>query len=188
MKSLRLSLPGVIRIEPKRFGDERGFFSEVYNKRAFADAGVALDFVQDNHSLSLKAGTVRGLHYQRPPYAQAKLVRVVRGSIADVAVDIRKGSPTYGCHITETLSAENWAQLFVPAGFAHGFCTLEPDTEVLYKVSAPYDPGSDAGIVWNDPTLAIDWPVEVADAILSAKDAALPRLADDPPPFEFHGE
>ena len=175
-----LSIPEVRLVVPDRFGDDRGFFSETYSRRAFAAAGIADEFVQDNHSLSAGAGTVRGLHYQAPPFAQAKLVRVVRGAILDVAVDMRRGSPTFGGHVRATLSAANGSQLFVPVGFAHGFCTLEPDTEVVYKVTAYYSREHDRGIRWDDPALGIDWPVAAAAAVLSAKDMALPRLADVP--------
>jgi len=159
MKAERLAIPDLILIEPARFGDDRGFFSEVWSRRTLAAHGITADFVQDNHSLSRQKGVVRGLHFQRPPTAQAKLVRVVRGSILDIAVDIREGSPTYGQHVACELSAANWQQLWIPAGFAHGFVTLEEDTEVLYKVDAYYDRATDAGIAWNDPALAIDWPV-----------------------------
>lgn len=163
-------------ITPRRFGDHRGFFSEVYNKRALAEAGIELEFVQDNHSLSAEVGTVRGLHFQTPPMAQDKLVRVTRGAVLDVAVDVRAGSPTYGKHVAVELSAENWRQLLVPIGFAHGFCTLAPDTEVMYKVTNYYSAAHDGGIAWDDPALGIEWPV--TDAVLSEKDRGLPRLAD----------
>lgn len=181
MKVEPLAIPGLLLVEPARFADARGFFSEVWSHRALAAAGLDVEFVQDNHSLSREAGVVRGLHFQRPPAAQGKLVRVVRGSILDVAVDIREGSPTYGRHVACVLSAANWQQLWVPRGFAHGFATLEPDTEVLYKVDAYYDRAADAGIRWDDPALGIDWRVE--NPILSDKDRAAPRLAEIPPPF-----
>ena len=181
MKVERLAIPDVLLVEPARFGDARGFFSEVWSRRALAQHGITADFVQDNHSLSREAGVVRGLHFQRPPAAQGKLVRVVRGAVLDVAVDLREGSPTYGRHVATRLSAENWRQLWVPRGFAHGFCTLEPDTEVLYKVDAYYDREADAGIRWDDPALGIDWPV--AAPILSDKDRAAPCLAEVAPPF-----
>ncbi len=176
-----LSLPAVRLIVPDRFGDDRGFFSESYSRRTLADAGIEDEFVQDNHSLSAQVGTVRGLHYQLPPFAQAKLVRVTRGAILDVAVDIRRGSPTFGQHVAATLSAAAWNQLYVPVGFAHGFCTLEPDTEVIYKVSAYYSRAHDRGIRWNDPELRLAWPVDAAAAILSAKDQIQPRLAEVAP-------
>jgi dTDP-4-dehydrorhamnose 3,5-epimerase len=175
-------LAGPILITPRKFGDNRGFFSETYNAEMLAEYGIQERFVQDNHSLSVDKGTVRGLHYQNPPHAQAKLVRVSRGSILDVVVDLRRGSPTYGQHIAEELSADNWSQLFIPIGFAHGFCTLAPDTELQYKVSDYYAPASDAGILWNDPALGIAWP-EFSGAQLSPKDIALPRFADIDTPF-----
>lgn len=173
-----LAIPEVRLLVPDRFADERGFFSETYSRRGLAEAGIEDEFVQDNHSLSAPVGTVRGLHYQLPPFAQAKLVRVTRGAVLDVAVDLRHGSPTFGRHVAATLSAANWSQLFVPVGFAHGFCTLEPDTELVYKVTAHYSREHDRGIRWDDPDLAIDWPVEPAVVVLSDKDRALPRLAE----------
>lgn len=178
MQITQLAIEAVKLIVPKRFGDNRGFFSETYNARTLADAGITDAFVQDNHSLSAEVGTIRGLHFQKPPYAQGKLVRVVRGSILDVAVDLRTGSPTYGQHVSAELSAENWAQLFVPVGFAHAFCTLEPNTEVIYKVTDYYAPEADAGVLWSDPDLAINWPVSPDKAVLSEKDQKLPRLKD----------
>ena len=173
-----LSIPEVKLLLPKKFDDHRGFFSETYSSRTFGDAGVNVAVVQDNHSLSFEKGTVRGLHFQIPPFAQAKLIRVTRGAIFDVAVDIRQGSPTYGQHVSATISAEAWNQIFVPTGFAHGFVTLEPNTEVLYKVSDFYSTEHDRGLRWNDPALAIPWPIAYADAILSDKDRAQPLLAD----------
>ncbi len=183
MEIVDLEIPGLKLIHPRRFGDQRGFFSEVYNRAALAEAGIATEFIQDNHSMSEREGTVRGLHFQRPPVTQAKLVRVARGRILDVAVDLRQGSPTFRRHVAVELSAQNWSQLLVPAGFAHGFCTLEPDTEVLYKVSAPYAPALDGGVIWNDPDLGIDWPVDASAAVLSEKDLRLPRLRDIAVPF-----
>ncbi|ATR19528.1 dTDP-4-dehydrorhamnose 3,5-epimerase (plasmid) [Roseomonas sp. FDAARGOS_362] len=174
------TLPEVRILRPKRFGDHRGFFSEVYNRARFAEAGIDIDFMQDNHSLSADVGTVRGLHFQSPPFAQDKLVRVVRGAILDIVVDIRRSSPNFGRHVSVELSAENWAQLLVPIGFAHGFCTLQPDSEVIYKVSAHYAPENDHGLAWDDPDLGIEWPVTKEAAILSAKDRQHPRLADLP--------
>ena len=168
---------------PRKHGDRRGFFSEVYNQRALAQAGIDVEFVQDNHSLSAERGTVRGLHFQAPPFAQDKLVRVVRGAVFDVAVDLRRASPTYGRHVSAVLSAEAWNQLLVPTGFAHGFMTLEPDTEVIYKVSNYYAPEHDKGLLWNDPALRIAWPIPEADAILSDKDRGQPRLAELVTPF-----
>lgn len=170
-------------IEAVRHGDDRGYFSETYNQRAFAAAGIGIDFVQDNHSYSRQAGTIRGLHFQRHPFAQDKLVRVVRGSIVDVAVDLRKNSPTFGRHVSVTLRADEPRQLLVPIGFAHGFCTLEPDTEVIYKVSNFYSPPHDRGIRWNDASLAIAWPFPADEAKLSAKDRQLPALRDIEVPF-----
>ncbi len=183
MNVVALDIPDVKLITPKRFGDSRGFFSEVYNARALADAGIDIVFVQDNHAFSSQTGTLRGLHFQKPPHAQTKLVRVTRGRIYDVAVDIRPGSPTYGRHVGVELSAGNWSQLLVPAGFAHGYCTLEPDTEVLYKVDAYYAPEHDAGILWSDPALAISWPVAADMAQLSDKDLRLPLFKDVGPAF-----
>ncbi len=171
-------------VRPGRHGDSRGFFSEVYRADVFRDAGLPVDWVQDNHSLSAAAGTVRGLHFQTPPFAQDKLVRVVRGAVLDIAVDMRRSSPTFGRFVSRELSAENWLQLFVPKGFAHGFCTLTADVEVLYKVTEYYAPKHDGGVAWNDPDLAVAWPVDAASAILSEKDRKLPRLADLGAPFE----
>jgi dTDP-4-dehydrorhamnose 3,5-epimerase len=178
MQIIPTSIPDVKIFAPKRFADARGFFSEVYNQKALTDFGCDLRFVQDNHSLSRAKGVVRGLHYQVAPAAQAKLIRVIHGAILDVAVDIRKGSPTFGKHICEVLSAENWRQALVPVGFAHGFATLEPDTEVIYKVTAPYSPKDERGIKWNDPALGIDWPVGEDSAILSDRDKLHPLFAD----------
>jgi dTDP-4-dehydrorhamnose 3,5-epimerase len=177
-------LAGLKLIAPKKFADNRGFFSETYNAEMLAELGIRDRFVQDNHSLSVEKGTVRGMHYQNPPHAQAKLVRVSRGSILDVVVDIRRGSPTYGQYVAEELSAENWNQLYIPIGFAHGFCTLAPDTELQYKVSDYYAPESDAGILWNDATLDIAWP-DFAGAQLSPKDLTLSRFADIDTPFGY---
>lgn len=179
-----LDIPGLKLVAPKRMTDERGFLSETYSRRSFAEGGVGHEFVQDNHSFSRARGTVRGLHFQIPPFAQDKLVRCARGAILDVAVDIRRGSPTYGAHVAVELSVENWRQLFVPAGFAHGFCTLQPDTEVIYKLTAVYSREHEKGVVWNDPDLAIAWPVTAAEAVLSGKDAELPAFADLPAYFE----
>jgi dTDP-4-dehydrorhamnose 3,5-epimerase len=180
-----LAIPDVKRLVPRVFRDQRGAFAESYNRRALEAAGVAVTFVQDNQSVSHEAGVVRGLHFQKHPRAQGKLVRVIRGAIFDVAVDIRMGSPTYGRHVTDVLSAENWKQLWVPVGFAHGYCTLEPKTEVLYKVTDYYAPEFEIGLGWDDPALAISWPVGAADAILSDKDRGLPKLAELEPVFHF---
>ncbi len=185
MQITDIGLFGIKLVTAKRFGDNRGFFSETYNADAFAAGGIDAVFVQDNHSLSEKQGVVRGLHYQMPPSAQGKLVRVVKGSILDVAVDIRRGSPTFGKHVAVTLSAENWQQLFIPEGFAHGFCTLEPATEVIYKVTSLYDPSAEAGLRWNDPELGIAWPVTENDAVLSGKDKEYPLLKDLTRMFEY---
>lgn len=177
------ALPDVRVVSPQRIGDQRGFFSETYNRQRFAEAGIDVEFVQDNHSLSALVGTVRGLHFQSVPFAQAKLVRVVRGRILDVAVDIRRSSPTFGKHVAVELSAENGLQLFIPVGFAHGFCTLEADTEIVYKVSAYYSAANDHGLRWNDPLLGIDWPAAPAEVILSDKDRYQPLLAELPAYF-----
>ena len=178
MKVERLQVPDLILVTPPRFGDERGFFSEVFKLGAFRDAGIDLPFVQDNQSLSRERGVIRGLHCQIAPHPQGKLVRCVRGAIWDVAVDARVGSPTYGQWGAAELSAENWAQLWVPPGFLHGFCTLQPDTEVIYKVTDVYDRASERGVVWDDPTLALPWPIQRGEAVLSDKDKVLPRWAD----------
>ena len=172
------ALPDVKVVVPVRHRDARGFFSERYNKRELAAAGIALDFVQDNHILSGPVGTVRALHYQLRPFAQDKLLGVLRGAVFDVAVDLRSGSPTFGKHVSVVVSADEGNQVLVPAGFAHGFCTLEPDTEVIYKVTEYYSPQHDRGILWNDPDLGIDWPVPETDALLSDRDRRHPRLRD----------
>lgn len=172
------AIPAVKIVTPKKFGDHRGFFSETWSRRAFAEAGLDLDFVQDNQSLSAPIGTLRGLHFQSPPFAQDKLVRVTRGRILDVAVDIRASSPSFGKHVAVELSAENWKQLLVPVGFAHGFVTLEPDTEVIYKVTAPYAPQNDHGLAFDDPALGIDWRLPLSGLTLSDKDRKHPRLAE----------
>ncbi len=171
-------LEGVLIFTPRQFKDDRGFFSETYNRRALEKFGINVEFVQDNHSLSIQPGIIRGLHYQIPPRAQAKLVRVVKGSIWDVVVDIRKQSPTFGQHFRVLLSADNWQQLYVPVGFAHGFVTREHDTEVIYKVTEYYDPASERGLLWCDPALAIDWGLLPEQAILSERDRHFPRLAE----------
>jgi dTDP-4-dehydrorhamnose 3,5-epimerase len=180
-----LAIPDVKRLVPRVFRDPRGAFAESYNRRMLEAAGLAVTFVQDNQSVSHEAGVVRGLHFQKDPHAQGKLIRVIRGSIFDVAVDIRQGSPTYGQHVTQVLSAENWKQLWVPVGFAHGYCTLEPNTEVLYKVTDYYAPECEFGLAWDDPDLGISWPVDGGQAILSDKDRGLPKLAELGPVFQF---
>jgi dTDP-4-dehydrorhamnose 3,5-epimerase len=185
MHARPLAIPEVLLIDPKLVRDDRGFFSETYVERTFAASGVPARFVQDNHSLSRQAGVVRGLHFQTDPHAQGKLVRVVRGSILDVAVDIRHGSPSFGRHVAVVLSAQNWQQLWVPRGFAHGFCTLEPDTEVFYKVTDYYAPECDRSILWNDPALGIAWPQPASGVTLSQKDAAARPLAEHPAYFTF---
>jgi dTDP-4-dehydrorhamnose 3,5-epimerase len=171
-------------LQPRRFGDERGWFSETYREKDFP--GLAR-FVQDNHALSLAVGTLRGIHFQAPPHAQDKLVRCVRGSIFDVAVDLRGGSPTYGKWVGTTLSAENGRQLLIPIGFGHAYLTLEPNTEIVYKVTDYYAPASDGGIRWNDPDIAVEWPAPVVEAQLSAKDKVQPLLKDFTTPFAYDG-
>ena len=170
-----LEIPAVVLVEAKAFDDQRGFFMETYKRSTFVDAGISEPFVQDNHSHSIR-GVFRGLHYQNPPSAQGKLVQAIRGEILDIAVDIRKGSPTYGRFVTETLSHKNHRLLFVPAGFAHGFLALSDEADVVYKVTSEYSPQHDSGILWNDPALGIELPL--ADVLLSEKDQALPLLAD----------
>jgi dTDP-4-dehydrorhamnose 3,5-epimerase len=177
------AIPDVLLITPRRFGDERGFFMETYSLPVLAKAGFTGVFVQDNHSLSAAKGTVRGLHFQAPPQAQDKLLRVVRGAIYDVAVDIRMGSPTYGRHVAAELSADNGRQLLVPAGFAHGFQTLTENAEVLYKVTAVYAPASEGGLLWDDPQLGIDWPISSAESTVNARDAGWPGLSAFRTPF-----
>ncbi|MXP62979.1 dTDP-4-dehydrorhamnose 3,5-epimerase [Roseomonas sp. M0104] len=174
-------------IRPRRFGDDRGWFVESWNRDRFAALGIRCEFVQDNHSMSAAVGTLRGLHFQRPPHAQAKLVRCLRGRIFDVAVDLRKGSPTYGHWVGATLTGEGGEQLFVPVGFAHGFVTLEPGSEVAYKTSAAYAPDCDAGIRWDDPTIGVEWPLPAHGPTLSAKDQRQPALAGFDTPFAYDG-
>lgn len=183
MEVTHFDIADVKVLVPKKHGDHRGFFSETYNRKSLAEAGIDVDFVQDNQSLSAEKGTVRGLHFQTPPFAQAKLVRVVRGSVFDVAVDLRRDSPTYGKHVGVVLSADAWNQIYVPAGFAHGVMTLEPDTELLYKVSDYYAPQHDKGLLWNDRDLGIEWPLAESDVILSEKDRNQPAFAGFESPF-----
>ena len=183
MEIRTFDIPGVTLLMPRRFADARGFFCETWNERAFRESVADVGFVQDNTSLSVARGTVRGLHFQKPPFAQGKLVQVLRGAILDVAVDIRSGSPTFGCHVATRLDAETGHQLWIPTGFLHGFCTLEENTQVAYKVTQYYSAAHDAGVVWNDPDLNIRWPVSAADAVLSDKDRQLPRLRELPELF-----
>ena len=184
MNVTETKLPGVRLLEPRRLGDERGFFSESWNRKTFLDHGIDMDFVQDNHSLSATVGTVRGLHFQSPPHAQAKLVRCGRGRLFDVAVDIRKGSPTFGQWVGYELSFENGLQLLIPAGFLHGFITREPDTEIIYKCSDYYAPDCDGAVRFDDPDLGIDWGLS-GDPVLSEKDANAPLMADFDSPFTY---
>jgi len=177
----------VVEIVPAKHGDHRGFFSEVYKRAEFETAGIAIDWLQDNQSFSAPAGTVRGMHFQVPPVAQAKLVRVLRGAIWDVALDIRRGSPSYGQWAARELSAEKWNQLLVPAGFAHCFMTLVPDTEVLYKVDAPWSQEHERAIRWDDPALGIPWPDLGVAPTLSDKDRDAPLLAQFDTPFVYEG-
>ncbi|SLN73566.1 dTDP-4-dehydrorhamnose 3,5-epimerase [Oceanibacterium hippocampi] len=184
MRIADTAIPGIKILTPQRHEDERGYFAEVWRQDRFAEAGIPGPFVQDNHALSRRAGTVRGLHYQLPPRAQGKLVRVVRGRVYDVAVDVRRGSPDFGRHVAATLDAAEGNQLWIPPGFAHGYCTLEDDCELLYKVTDFYSPDDEAGILWNDAALAIDWPVGAAWAEISGRDRALPPLAEQTRLFE----
>jgi dTDP-4-dehydrorhamnose 3,5-epimerase len=172
-----LALPELLLITPKRHGDARGWFAETWSRKTLADAGVEADFVQDNQAFNAKKGTVRGLHFQQAPHPQAKLVRALRGAILDVAVDVREGSATYGQWVSAELTAEGGEQLFVPRGFAHGYCTLTDDCELFYKVDGLYAPQTEGGLIWNDPDLAIPWPID-GEAVLSEKDKVLPRLKD----------
>ena len=187
MQITETSLPGVLILTPKRFGDARGFFSETWNRRALRAAGIDIDFVQDNHSLSLEAGTVRGLHFQAPPHAQAKLVRCGRGALFDVAVDLRRGSPSFGQWVGVELSFENARQLLIPAGFAHGFVTRAPETEIIYKCSDYYAPECEGAIRWDDPEIGIDWQLGAHAPVLSEKDAAAPGWREFDSPFVWEG-
>lgn len=180
-----LSIADVKLVIAQIHRDARGFFSETYRASDMRKAGISTDFVQDNHSLSAEAGTLRGLHFQIPPHAQGKLFRVVRGAVFDVAVDIRVGSPSYGQHVSAILSAENWLQMWIPPGFAHGYCTLEPNTEVIYKVTDYYTPDSERGLKWDDAALGIKWPVDPANVKLSDKDRTQPALVELAPAFVF---
>lgn len=179
-------LPGVRILTPRRFGDARGFFSESWSRRVLAEHGMDYDFVQDNHSVSARVGTVRGLHFQSPPHAQAKLVRCGKGNLFDVAVDIRKGSPTYGKWVGVELSFANGKQLMIPAGFLHGFVTREPDTEIVYKCTDYFAPAADGAVRYDDPDIGIDWGL-TGDPVLSDKDAAAPFLREFVSPFTYEG-
>jgi len=181
----RTEIPDVMLIVPRRFSDQRGWLTETYSTRSFSEALGGITFVQDNQAFSTLKGTRRGLHFQLPPESQAKLIRVLRGSIFDVAVDLRVGSPTYGRRVSRTLTDNSGEQIFIPRGFAHGYCTLEPNTEVAYKVDGFYAPACDAGLAWNDPTLGIEWPFTPEELILSEKDGALPTFADFVSPFQY---
>lgn len=178
MEIIRAKIEGVLIIQPRKFEDARGFFAPVFRPALLEEAGVDHGWVQDNQSLSVGKGTVRGMHFQRPPFAQAKLVRVVRGAALDVCVDLRRGSPTYGRHVAVQLTSDNLTQVYIPPGFAHGFCTLTDNTEVLYKVSAAWAPEHEGGIRWDDPALGIEWPVMPEDAVIAERDARWPLLAD----------
>ncbi len=182
-----LDIPDIKLLSPEKHGDARGFFSEIYSRRSLEAAGIRQQFVQENCSFSAPQFTVRGLHWQSPPFAQAKLIQVLQGSILDVAVDLRRESPWFGQHVAIELSAENWQQILIPVGFAHGFCTLEADTMVLYKVDAYYSTEHEQGLRWDDPTLGIDWPATKDQAVLSTKDQQLPLLANCKPPFVYPG-
>jgi dTDP-4-dehydrorhamnose 3,5-epimerase len=183
MKITSLAIPDVKLIEAQVFKDDRGFFLESYSKRAFEQAGIKYNFIQDNHSRSTDASVIRGLHFQLPPHAQAKLIRVTKGKIWDVAVDLRKVSPTYSHYVSTELSAQSFKMLFIPAGFAHGFVTLDPDCEIQYKTDAYYAPNHEGGIRWDDPDLAIDWPIKYSSVTMSEKDALLPTLENFQSPF-----
>ena len=177
-------MESVLKIEPKRHGDHRGFFAETYSRARYSDRGIRHEFVQDNHSLSALVGTLRGLHFQAPPHAQAKLVRCGRGAIFDVAVDIRNGSPTYGHWVGHELTEDNGHQLYVPIGFAHGFLTLRPNSEIVYKCSDYYAPETEGALIWNDPDIGIDWPI-TNELTISDKDKAANMLKDFESPFIF---
>jgi dTDP-4-dehydrorhamnose 3,5-epimerase len=188
VKIEKTQLPGVLILTPARFGDARGFFSESWNRKTLENHGITLDFVQDNHSVSAQVGTVRGLHFQSPPHAQAKLVRCGKGCLFDVAVDIRRGSPTYGRWIGEELSFENGKQLLIPAGFLHGFVTRAPDTEINYKCTDYYAPECDGAVRYDDPDIGIDWGLPAGvTPLLSDKDAKAPLLRDFESPFVYEG-
>jgi dTDP-4-dehydrorhamnose 3,5-epimerase len=185
MKVQSLAIDAVKLVTPPRFNDPRGFFSETWNGGRFADAGIPGPFVQDNHAVSTARGVLRGLHCQIGQNAQGKLVRCTKGAIFDVAIDVRQGSPSFGKWVGAELSAENWTQIWVPAGFLHAYCTLTAETEVIYKVTAAYDKSAERGVIWDDPDIGIDWPIEPQAVILSDKDKVLPRLRDCPPLFQY---
>jgi dTDP-4-dehydrorhamnose 3,5-epimerase len=185
MQIERSEIPDILWVKPTKHRDQRGFFSETFRADVFAAHGVEAVFVQDNHVRSAQKGVLRGLHFQAPPHAQGKLVRCVQGTILDVAVDIRVGSPTYGKHVAAELSSANWHQLWIPPGFAHGYVTLEEGCEIIYKVTDYYAPECDRGIAWDDPALEIDWRLSASEILLSEKDRRQPRLADTPPAFQF---
>lgn len=187
MEIKSLAIQDVLVLTPEKYGDDRGFFSEVFNISGFGDVGIIDRFVQDNHVLSTSEGILRGLHFQKPPHAQGKLVRCSRGAVLDVAVDIRHGSPTFGKHVAVEISASNWGQIWIPPGFAHGYVTLEPNCEIIYKVTSYYHPASEVGIAWDDPALAIDWRIDPTKVKLSAKDLQNPTLAQTPRVFDFAG-
>ncbi len=190
MKVTETSFPGLLVLEPKVFRDNRGFFLESYNRSRFLKAGVDADFVQDNHAYSRDAGVLRGFHFQLPPASQAKLVWVTRGAVLDVVVDLRRGAPTYGEAYSTELSAENFKRMFIPKGFAHGYLTLQPDTEFIYKVDAPYSPEHDFGLKYDDPDIGFDWGgyLKGAEPILSEKDTRLGALVDFDSPFTYQGD
>jgi dTDP-4-dehydrorhamnose 3,5-epimerase len=187
MQVERFPIEGLFSLTPARHGDSRGFFSEVYRREILAAEGIEAEFVQENHVYSAKRGVLRGLHFQIPPYAQGKLVRCARGAILDVAVDIRAGSPTFGRHTVQELSATNWKQLWIPPGFAHGYLVLEAPCEVIYKVTQYWTPHSERGVAWDDPTIAIDWGMPQTELTLAEKDRANPRLAELEPVFQYAG-
>ncbi|WP_319496823.1 dTDP-4-dehydrorhamnose 3,5-epimerase [uncultured Cohaesibacter sp.] len=182
-----LGLDGVVEIVPKQFGDDRGFFSETYNAKAMKEVGIDIDFVQDNHSLSVHKGVLRGLHFQTPPFAQDKLVRVVRGAVYDVIVDLRKGSPTFAKWVGVEVSAKKWNQVLIPKGFGHGFLTLEPNTEFLYKVSNYYSKDCDRSVRFDDPAIGVEWPISGDALTLSDKDRNAPLLAETDTGFVYEG-
>ncbi len=187
MEITETSIPGVMVVDPGRHADDRGWLSELWNPADFSAVGLDIDFVQDNQSHNPEAGVVRALHYQVPPHEQGKLIVCLSGAIYDVAVDLRDGSPTYGRHFSLEMRADDTRQLWIPSGCAHGYCTLEPDTRVLYKLTAPYVPGANGGILWNDPALGIEWPVEAGDVIVNERDGSWPALDAFRSPFRWDG-